>query len=170
MNGSDHLIYPNQSVFVPGHLISNNIIIAYEDLQSMSTRMRGKEKYMVIKLDMSKAYDRIEWEFLQAVLLKLDFNQRWIELIMQCVKNVSYSILVNCQPQKDFKPLRGLRQGDLLSPYLFILCAKAFSSFLTIATNSGRISSVGIGRRLMRINHLFFANDSLLFCKENSIE
>lgn len=109
-------------LFLP-EIISPTQSIAYEARHSMSTILRGNDRYMAIKLDMSKAYDKIEWEFLQAFMVKLGFSQRQIQLIMSFVSSMSYSILVNGQPQLFSKPSRGLRQRDPLSPYQFILCA-----------------------------------------------
>jgi hypothetical protein len=156
-----------QSAFVPGRLISNNVLVAFESLHSMSSRLSGKKGFMALKLDMSKAYDRLEWDFLEAMLQKLGFSQRWINLVMQCVRTVSYSILINGRPQGSFVPSRGLRQGDPLSPYLFILCAEALSSMIKSAVSDGRISGIPISRRGIRIDNLFFADDSILFCGAN---
>jgi len=115
---------------VPGRLISDNVIVAYEVLHTMHTRIRGKMGFMAIKLDMSKAYNRVEWGFLEAIMRRLRFVELWIELIMKCVSLVSYSMLVNGIPQDSFRPTRGIRQGDPLSPYLFLLCAEGLRSLL----------------------------------------
>jgi len=162
-----YIISPEQSAFVPGRLITDNVLVAFETLHSMATKFSGKEGYMALKLDMSKAYDRLEWDFLEAMLRKLGFADRWINLLMSCVRTVTYSILLNGQPRGHITPSRGLRQGDVLSPYLFILCTKALSSLIRYTENERRISGVPISRGGIWINNLLFADDSLLFCKAN---
>jgi hypothetical protein len=132
--------------------------------------MWSKVGFMGIKLDMSKAYDRVEWAFLEAVMVKMGFSRRWIDMIMECVKTVSYAVLVNGSPMGHIIPSRGLRQGDPLSPYLFIICAEALSAMLRRAESKGVITGVPTSKNGPRISHLFFADDSLLFCKANMVE
>jgi hypothetical protein len=163
----DKIISPFQSAFVPERLITNNILVAYETLHTMSKRMKGKKGYMAIKLDMSKAYDWVDWFFLEAMMRKLGFSDQWVQLVMRCVSSVSYAVLFNGSPLEVFSPTRGLRQGDPLSPYLFLLCAEGLSSLIQRACLDGKISGVPISARGVKLSHLLFADDSLLFCWAN---
>ena len=111
---------------------------------------------MAMKLDMSKAYDKVEWAFLEAMMRKLKFNEGWISRIMQCVSTVSYSILLNGFSGDFFRPHRGLRQGDLLSPYPFVICAEEFSSLLYRVEKRQLFSSLKVRRLAPMVSHLFF--------------
>lgn len=164
------IISETQSAFIPGCLITNNVLAAYETLHTMATRLTGKKGYMAIKLDMSKAYDCVEWAFLEAIMRKLGFEERWITLVMACVRSVSYSVLLNGSPQGHIIHSRGLRQGDPLSPYLFLLCAEGLSSLLQRAVREWQISSLPITQGGSCLSYLFFADDSLLFCRATFME
>ncbi|XP_040998968.1 uncharacterized protein LOC121244821 [Juglans microcarpa x Juglans regia] len=100
----------------------------------------------------------------------MGFCNQWIELVMNCIEAVSYAILVNGSPQESFHPTRGIRQRDPLSPYVFIICAKALSSLISKTKGEGLIHGVPIAKNRLRISQLFFADDCLLFCKANAIE
>jgi len=123
-----------------------------------------------LKLDVSKTYDRVEWNFLRQIMLKLGFPGGWVDRVMSCVTSTSFSILINGKPFGMINPTRGLRQGDPLSPYLFLLCAEGFTSLLQKAELEGSIHGVSICRKAPKISHILFADDSLLFCQATERE
>lgn len=142
-----HIISKNQSAFTPGRLITDNILIAFELLHSMKNTRVGKDGSMALKLDVSKAYDRLEWGFLQGIMDKMGFDSKWSSLIMECVTTVSYSVKLNGDQCGWIKPTRGIQQGDPLSPYLFLFCAEGLSYLLKKRVQDGHISGVAASRR-----------------------
>jgi hypothetical protein len=159
------IITLNQSAFVPGRLISDYMLIAYEITHYLMNKREGDVGYAAIKLDMSKAYDRVEWHFLRDMMVKMGLCEQWINLIMECVTSVGYRIKVNGELSEGFKPERGLRQGDPLSPYLFLLCAEGFSALLQQAEQEGKIAGVKVCPSAPSVSHLLFADDSLILIR-----
>ena len=125
---------------------------------------------MAAKLDMSKAFDRVEWSFIEMVMRKMGFNECWIGLVMKCITLVSYSVIIDGSVHGNIVPTRGFRQCDPLSPFLFLLCAEGFSALINEAARCQQLNGISICRGSPKITHLFFAKDGLLFCSANGIE
>ncbi|WZZ88076.1 hypothetical protein YC2023_116655 [Brassica napus] len=159
------IISKNQSTFVKGRAISDNVLITHEVLHYLQTSGAQVRCAMAVKTDMSKAYDRIEWSFLARVLERLGFHPTWTSWIMECIQSVSYSILVNGAAQGRVIPSRGIRQGDPLSPYLFILCTEVLSGLGSKAMHEGRLAGAKFSRRFPPVNHLLFSDDTMFFTK-----
>lgn len=123
---------------------------------------------MAVKTDMSKAYDRIEWSFMEQVLSRFGFHSKWIHWIMECLTTVSYSYLINDHVYGRVRPSRGIRQGDPLSPYPFILCGEVLSGLCKNAAKEGTLQGVRVARGCPRVNHLLFADDTMFFCPASS--
>ncbi|KAJ0264716.1 Reverse transcriptase zinc-binding domain-containing protein [Hirschfeldia incana] len=103
------VITENQSAFIPGRLITDNVLIAHELMHSLHTK-NLKTKYMALKLDISKAFDKVEWGFIIAVMRQMGFCETWCKWIHTCMSTASYSVLVNGEPLKPISPSRGIRQ------------------------------------------------------------
>ena len=161
-------ISPFQNVFTKDRSIHDNLLVAQEILNTFH-KSKNRSGWCALKLDMKKAYDRIEWDFLWQCLHAMGFPTQWVNWIKECVSNVSYSLKINGHTTQWFRPSRGLRQGDPLSPYLFILCMEAFVMKLSISAAS---PGSGIGFKLQpntpTIPCLLFADDCLLLCKGTS--
>lgn len=153
-------MFENQSAFVQGRAITDNILISHEVLHFLKTSKASKRCSMAVKTDMSKAYDRLEWDFIEEVMIHLGFHSIWINWIMQCIKTVSYSFLVNGSAQGRVKPQRGIRQGEPVSPYIFILCSEVLSGLCRKAQEEKKLIGIGVATNSPRVNYLLFADDT----------
>lgn len=119
--------------------------------------------YAALKIDMRKAYNRVEWEFVKGVMHKLGFSSKWIDWVALFMEMVKYKFLVSGKEIGPIIPKRGLRQGDPISPYLFLMCAEGLSAIIKRKVISGEIHGCKIAQRAPIISHLFFVNDCYLF-------
>ena len=155
------IINPCQAGFVLGRRTSDNIILVQEVIHTLRYR-KGRTGYVAIKLDLEKAYDRLEWSFIQDTLVFFQFPPNLITLIMNMISSTWFHILWNGMPLPEIVPTRGVRQGDPLSPYLFILCLERLSLKLEEAVRDKLLHPISF-RGQVRLSHLFFADDIFLF-------
>ncbi|XP_042964616.1 uncharacterized protein LOC122298830 [Carya illinoinensis] len=154
------IISAEQSAFIKGRSIFDNISIAQEMVQSMNKKVRGGN--VMIKIDMAKAYDRVNWRFLLEVMRRLGFSDHWRGLIFNCISSPMCSVMLNGSLKGFFKPSRGIRQEDPLSPYLFILSQELLSRMINVDFQQERVKPFNSNGGTL-ISHLFYADDVLIF-------
>lgn len=151
-----------QSNFVPGRQVVDNVVITQEFIHSLRRR-KGAKGSMVVKIDLKKAYDRIDWGFLEQVLSKVGFGSMLVKVILSCLRNSELAVIWNGVRLDPFHPERGLRQGDPLSPYLSVLCMEVLGHQIQAAVQHDKWKACRASRGGPRFSHLFFADDLLLF-------
>lgn len=162
------LISDVQSAFIPGRLITDNALVAFECFHAIQ-RGKGQAKdFCAYKLDLSKAYDRVDWKYHKGVLLSMGFSPIWVHRVMECVTSVWYSVKLNGDISNHFFPTRGLRQGDPLSPYLFLCVAEGLTKILNRVVFLEELKDLQICRMAPGVSHLLFGDDSLVFFKADS--
>ncbi|KAL0552328.1 hypothetical protein IC582_011437 [Cucumis melo] len=153
----------NQLAFVKNRQITDAILMANEAVDFWKVK---KIKGFILKLDIEKAFDNLNWDFIDFVLEKKNFPILWRKWIRGCISNVTYSVIVNGRPQGRIKANRGLRQGDPLSPFLFVIAMDYLSRLLSHLEISGAIKGVSLSSNC-NISHILFADDILLFIEDN---
>ena len=155
-----NIISDSQSAFVPGRIITNNTTVAFEMIHHMRNMRNGRKGHMVVKFDISKAYDRVEWEFPQRIMLKIGLLEQWVNLAMETMRTTSYLTLINGEARGLITPSHGIKQGDPLSPYLFLLCAEGLSSLICRVMDNQLLKGVMSCNGEVKLSRLLFADDS----------
>ncbi|XP_060960684.1 uncharacterized mitochondrial protein AtMg01250-like [Cannabis sativa] len=145
-------------------------MIAFEVMHYLKRKRKGKEAYMVLKLDLSKAYDRVEWGFHRAMMRKMGFDLCFIDLVIAIVSSVRYKIIHGGHELGPIIPEMGIRQGDPLSPYLFLICAEGFLSLIQKFEREGRLKGCKVANGAPVISHMLFVDDSYVYCRANDRE
>uniref|UniRef100_A0A2N9G4U0 Reverse transcriptase domain-containing protein n=1 Tax=Fagus sylvatica TaxID=28930 RepID=A0A2N9G4U0_FAGSY len=161
----EKVVSDSQNAFVRGRQILDSIFIANECLYS---RLKAGAPRVLCKLDLEKAYDHVNWGFLDYMLRRCGFSEKWRTWIFFCVSTARFSVLVNGTPCGFFGSTRGIRQGDPLSPLLFVIVMEAMSRMLDREVGGGFISGFPVGSKassFLMVSHLLFADDTLIFCE-----
>lgn len=159
------IISENHSAFIPGRLITDNVMISHEVKHYMRRKIERRTGWMALKLDMSKVYDRVEWGYLRAALCKLGFHETVVNRLMLCVTSVKYRI---CHAGREFGiivPGRGLRQGDPLLSYLFLICMEGFTTIMNRFERNGLLGGIKVARGAPAISHILFAKTRTYFAR-----
>jgi len=158
------VIDARQSAFLQGRGLLDSVFVANEVLEEVKGR---KKSCIVFKADFEKAYDSVRWEFLYYMLERVDFCGKWISWIKGCLESASVSVLVNGSPSKEFFPKKGLRQGDLSAPFLFLITTEGLAGVIKMATERKMIDSLEVGSEKVKVNMLQYADDTIFFCAAN---
>lgn len=158
----DRLISPTQLAFIPNRWISENQIIVQEILHNFKSR-KTKLGLMAITLDLQKAYDRVNWKFIQVVLLHFGFNEVFTGWVAACVSSISFGVLVNEGRIECLEPSRGLRQRDPLSSYLFILGQEILSRLIDHELKLKNINDFKTSISGPTITRVMYADDIVMF-------
>ncbi|GKV09758.1 hypothetical protein SLEP1_g21207 [Rubroshorea leprosula] len=154
------IISQNQLAFISGTHIADGIIIANELIHDAKRRKRPA---LIFKADFEKVYDNVNWSFLDCMLQKLGFCEKWRLWIQECLASATTSVLVNGSPTAEFKMSKGLQQGDPLAPFLFLVVVEAFNGLITKAVEERLLTRVSVGSGDLAITHLQFADDTIIF-------
>ncbi|XP_062089071.1 uncharacterized protein LOC133795633 [Humulus lupulus] len=157
-------IADSQGAFVEGRQILDTVLVANEAVEEY--RSKGKKGW-VFKIDFTKAYDCVDWGFLDFVLQKKGFGEVWRRWMQGCLSSTSFSVFLNGRPRGKFKGSRGLRQGDSLSPFLFTLVVDVLGRMIDRAKSSLAYRGFTVGSDGVDVSHLQFADDTIFFVNDD---
>lgn len=155
------IVYEEQAGFVKGRQIAHHIVLAQELARDLNKKVTGGN--VVFKIDMAKAYDRLEWRFLLKAMEVFGFSAASRDLIYRNICNIWYNFKINGVVTREFRSFRGVRQGDPLSPLLFVLAQQILSTNLNLRINAGLINRYKVGSQELSLSHLLYADDVLFF-------
>ncbi|GKV27606.1 hypothetical protein SLEP1_g36762 [Rubroshorea leprosula] len=164
----DKVIGEQQMAFIEGRQLVDGVVIANEVIDEAK---RKKKSSFLFKVDFEKAYDKVCWDFLDYMLMRLGFCNTWRMWIQECLQSSTVSVLVNGSPSRQFSVSKGLRQGDPLSPFLFLLVAEGLNGLMSSAVEKEQFKGVTVGKDAVMVTHLQFADDTIFFgeATENNI-
>lgn len=122
---------------------------------------KGRKRCLVFKVDFEKAFDSISWDFLICIMRQMGFGEKWCKWIETCLRSASVSILINGSPTVEFQMSKGIKQGDPLSPFLFIIATKGLNVVMKEAISKGIFKGVKVGKDMVEISHLQYADDAI---------
>ncbi|GLU18032.1 hypothetical protein SLE2022_343540 [Rubroshorea leprosula] len=154
------VIGEQQMAFIGGRHLVDGVIIANEVIDEVK---RKRKNCFIFKVDFEKAYDKVCWEFLDYMMMRLGFNETWRKWIMECLRSSSVSVLINGSPTRQFSVSKGIRQGDPLSPFLFLIVAEGLNGLMASAVDKGTYKGVRVGNEGVMVSHLQFADDTVFF-------
>lgn len=162
------LIGEAQSAFLKGRFILDGIVVVNESIEDAK---KSKTKRLFFKVDFAKAFDSVNWEYLLDMMRNMNFPEKWIAWIKECISTARMNVLINGNPSGEFEMQRGLRQGDPLSPFLFLVAAEGLNLLIRRVVERGLLKATYIGRRRTQISHVQYADDTMFIVdrgKENA--
>ncbi|GKV44307.1 hypothetical protein SLEP1_g51499 [Rubroshorea leprosula] len=156
----DKVIGEHQMAFIRGRQLAEGAVIANEVIDEVK---RKKKKSFIFKVDFEKAYDKVCWGFIEYMMLRMGFCEKWRGWIKECLRSSSVSVMINGSPTREFRVSKGIRQGDPLSPFLFLIVAEGLNGMVTAASEKQLYKGVKVGTDDIMVSHLQFADDTIFF-------
>lgn len=160
----DKIISKGQSAFIKGRNINETILMVNEVIHAMKIH---KIDGFIVKLNFSKAHNSVDWSCLLHVMQCVNFSNKQINWIRDILKSTKLSVLFNGSPNEEFSPLGGIRQGDPLDPYLFLLLGEILSKLINKAIANGVFSGINFDFHDSQISHSQYADDTILCIKND---
>ncbi|KAL8458477.1 hypothetical protein ACS0TY_036118 [Phlomoides rotata] len=154
-----NLIGKEQTAFIEQRHLLDGALALNEIIDEINKK---KKEAFLFKIDFAKAYDSIRWDFLDDIMSNMNFCDKWRKWIAGCLSSATVSILVNGSPTAEFSPQKGLRQGDPIAPFLFLLVAESLNRFVKRAVNLNLFSPISIGRNEVKVSIMQFADDTII--------
>ncbi|GKV41862.1 hypothetical protein SLEP1_g49342 [Rubroshorea leprosula] len=154
------VIGEQQMAFIEGRQLIDGVVIANEVIDEVK---RKRKNSFLFKVDFEKAYDRVSWSFIDYMMMRMGFSEKWRKWIQECLRSSSVSVLINGSPTKEFPVSKGIRQGDPLSPFLFLIVAEGLNGLVSAAVEKNLYKGVMVGSGGTTITHLQFADDTIFF-------
>ncbi len=158
------IIDESQSAFLKDRGILDNVFLVNEAIEDLR---RSGRSGLCLKVDFEKAYDSVSWVFLYDMLQRLGFHNKWITWIRGCMESTTVSVLVNGSPTEEFKPSRGVRQGDPLAPFLFLVITEGLTGIVRQSLKARLLTGLKFGRDEIELSILQFADDTVFLCEDS---